>query len=163
MRQFHGYEVGLALSLRTLAPDGMSLQRHLYIVPVYAMQSVSHGMLPASPFLQLRQQASPLQVRHVFEPYHLPSARDSLMEVLEDGREPFHVLPAPAEHVIRLGIHLLLPHQHQVVVGFFIALEQGVPLLQCLVVSGEAFDIGTVVLCNRKVHEPASLLTAARD
>ena len=83
------------------------------------------------------------------------------IETLECGNEEFHI---PFPFLIDIGAHpshFLFQQGHQFVVGLFLLLEQGVALLQRLVVPNESIQIRMVILRDDDVQEVSALLAAS--
>ena len=67
------------------------------------------------------------------------------------------------ENSLTMACHLHLPYIKQRSVRLIIHLEQGVALLQSLIITVQGFDIGIVILRYNNVHKSATLLTSARN
>ena len=67
------------------------------------------------------------------------------------------------ENSLTMACHLHLPYIKQRSVRLIIHLEQGVALLQSLVITVQCLDVSVVILRYDDIHQSATLLTSARN
>ena len=99
----------------------------------------------------------------VTEAYALVALGNACVVSLKYGNEFLDEGGALLKDCLSRGCHhFLVCHQHFFGRGWLFLLEQGIALLECLVVANQEGKISGVVLGNHHVHESTSLLTASQ-
>ena len=102
-------------------------------------------------------------MRLISQVHHFLSLRNVCIERLENRYELFDERTTlPIDHLTR-GCHHFFPNLEEFIIGCRLALEQRIPLLQCLVVSDQCFEVFLVVLRYHHIHETTALLAPTRN
>jgi len=158
LRQFQRQHIGLGLPLAALAPHGKSVDEHLQIIAVDAMEAIAHSPVAATVALDDIEQRTTLAVRDITQRHRLVTATDTGINLLKDGDEFLHKLIAFGKDLLALRRHLFLPQLHELHIWLCLSPQQSIALLKGFVVAVQRINILVVILCDDDIHEPAPLL-----
>ena len=113
LRQFQGYDIGLVLSLRTLALHQMTVERKLQVVTMDTMQRIAHGKVFVAVSLDDLQQRTTLTMRDIGKPYPLLSTRDVFIILLEQRHQLIDKGTTLLKELLASLSHLLLPELYE--------------------------------------------------
>ena len=143
----------------------MPIQREHQVVTMDTMQGETDGKVLMPVALDDLQQRSSLAVGEIVKSYRLASGGYLIVELLEQRHQFLDEGIALTVYLFSCLRHLFLPYlQHQRVRDRCTPLrllQQDIPLLVCIVISGKGIDIGTVVLGDDHIHQSTALLTAS--
>ena len=109
LRQLQGNHITLVLPLTSLALHLIISDGKFQVIPVHAVQGISHGSILEPVALNHLQQRSPLTVGDIMQPHLLLVARYMLVNLLEQRHQFVHKrLSLGIEH-FSVHRHLLFP------------------------------------------------------
>ena len=161
--EFQGENKRLVLSLRPLAPNLIAAKQHFEIVAMNSMQRVAYSTVLHPVALYDIEQSASLGVRHIAQRHNLMPIAHMIINLLKHGHHLLHKHLSCVIYALAVARHLLFPYFHECHVGLVVHLQQGVSLLQSLVVAIERLNISIIILRYDYIHEPTSLLAATRD
>ena len=86
-----------------------------------------------------------------------------LIDVLKERDELVDKGAAFGKQLFAVRGHFALPDVEQGCIRFLLHLQQGITLLECLVIVSKSVDIGPVILRDDHIHQPAAFVATAID
>jgi len=173
LRELHGEQIGLLLTLRRHRLEGIALaigaEEHLEFVFVYTLAGPAEDKVAGAGAAEGLEDIAVLQLAPVDEFHLLASlAGDVGIHLAERGNEMLDEIGSLLIYNRALARHLLLHHLKEVdgeLSGgrLFVLLEEGVALLEECVVARQGVEIGAAVLADDAVHKLAASIAAVED
>ena len=128
-----------------------------------AMERVAHSTVFEAVTTYDVEQRTTLTMRDIRKRHLLVVARYHTIDLLEHRHKLVHEGAAFLIHHLTVACHLLLPDIKERGIRLCLHLQQGVTLLQSLVIVGQGINVDSIKLRDDDIHEPSAFLAATRN
>ena len=163
LRQFHGDEEGLDLSLRGFSAHAVAVHLQVEVVLVGAVEGVADDVFAEATFAQYRGERAAVAVTLVGDAHRFGCGiAESGVEGGENGLKGFDKLASGGVDHGGIGVHQGFEHIEQTFVERAFLFEEGIALQKRFAVANQGFQVAGRGLGDDCVHEFSALLAAAR-
>ena len=163
LRQFHGDEEGLDLSLRGFSAHAVAVHLQVEVVLVGAVEGVADDVFADTTFAQYRSERAAVAVTLVGDAHRFGCGiTESGVEGGKNGLKGFDKFASGGVDHGGIGVHQGFEHIEQTFVERAFLLEEGIALQERFAVANQGFQVAGRGLGDDRVHEFSALLAAAR-